>query len=132
MVKIIRKDFSVQDFENSVRHFLYADTKISLPQESLKTVEEHLLKAGPSLAKVFIPYFEKTDNTRYDDLVKKMESFVKKLLKYNADLQGEERKAFLLFWNEVAEAISTDYQTIQDSYLANSCKYFVGEIGKLS
>lgn len=94
-------------------------------------MQEHLVKAGPSFQKMFASYFAKEDNARYDDLTAKMVSFVKKLLKYNGDLQGEERKVFIMFWNEIAEIIKADYLQLNDQYLKNSCNYFVWEIGKL-
>jgi hypothetical protein len=130
--KIIKQDFSPDDFNRIVNEFLFSDTRISLPQESLVSVRDHLVKAGPSFQKVFQAYFEKSDNTRYDNLTRRMETFAKKLLKYNADLQGEERKTFILFWNELAQIIKSDYLAYQDNYLKNSCEYFIWEIGKLS
>lgn len=132
MAKIIRNDFTAEDFNKLVQEFLYSDSRVSLPKESLLALQEHLVKAGPSFQKMFAAYFAKQDNTRYDDLTTKMVSFVKKLLKYNADLQGEERKVFLLFWNEIAEIIKADYMQLNDQYLKNSCNYFVWEINKLT
>lgn len=131
MVKLIRSDFTQEDFNKIVQEFFYSDSRISLPKESLLTLQEHLVKAGPSFQKMFASYFAKQDNTRYDDLTAKMVSFVKKLMKYNADLQGEERKVFILFWNEIATIIKADYLQLNDQYLKNSCNYFVWEIGKL-
>lgn len=131
MAKIIRQDFSPEDFNKMVHEFLFSDPKVSLSKESLLKLQEHLIKAGPSFQKMFAAYFAKQDNTRYDDLTAKMVSFVKKLLKYNADLQGEERRVFILFWNEIAEIIKADYMQLNDQYLKNSCNYFVWEIGKM-
>ncbi|MBI2968915.1 MAG: hypothetical protein HYY40_14030 [Bacteroidetes bacterium] len=132
MAKIIRQDFTVEDFNKLVQEFLYTDIRVTLPKESLLSLQEHLVKAGPSFQKIFAAYFSRQDNTRYDDLTAKMVSFVKKLLKYNADLQGEERKVFILFWNEIAEMIKADCVLLQNNYLTNSCNYFVWEIGKLA
>lgn len=132
MRKIIKQDFSPDDFNQIVNEFLFSDTRVSLPQESLVSVRDHLVKAGPSFQKIFQAYFERADNARYDNLTRRMETFAKKLLKYNADLQGEERKAFILFWNELAQVIKSDYLTYQDNYLKNSCEYFIWEINKLS
>lgn len=132
MRKIIKQDFSPDDFNQIVNEFLFSDTRVSLPQESLVSVRDHLVKAGPSFQKIFQAYFERADNARYDNLTRRMESFAKKLLKYNTDLQGEERKTFILFWNELAQTIKSDYLTYQDNYLKNSCEYFIWEIGKLN
>lgn len=132
MAKIIKQDFSPDDFNQIVNEFLFSDTRVSLPQESLSVLKEHLIKAGPSFQKIFQAYFEREDNARYDNLTRRMETFAKKLLKYNTDLQGEERKVFILFWNELAQIIKSDYLTYQDNYLKNSCEYFIWEIGKLS
>lgn len=131
MAKIIRNDFTIEKFNKIAQEFLYSDTRVSLPKESLLSLQEHLIKAGPSFQKMFATYFAKQDNTRYDDLTTKMVSFVKKLLKYNADLQGEERKVFILFWNEIAEIIKVDCVFLREQYLTNSCNYFVWEIGKM-
>ena len=86
----------------------------------------------PSFQKMFHSYFEKEDNTRYDALTRRMESFAKKLIQYNEDLKGEERKVFILFWNEVAEMVKRDCMELQVQYLTNSCNYFIWEIGKLT
>jgi hypothetical protein len=131
MAKIIRSDFTTDDFNKIVQEFLYSDTRVSLPKESLLSLQEHLIKAGPSFQKMFASYFAKQDNSRYDDLTAKMVSFVKKLLKYNGDLQGEERKVFIMFWNEIADMIKADCVLLQQQYLTNSCNYFIWEIGKL-
>ena len=131
MAKIIRQDFTAEDFNIIVQEFLFADTKVDLSKESLLSLQEHLIKAGPSFQKMFASYFAKQDNARYDDLTAKMVSFSKKLIKYNTDLKGEERKVFILFWNEVAEIIKADYLQLNDQYLKNSCNYFVWEISKL-
>lgn len=131
MAKIIRRDFTADDFNKMTQEFLFSDPRISLPKESLHSLQEHLLKAGPTFKAIFAPYFEKTDNTRYDDLTRKMENFIKKILKYSAALQGEERKALILFWNEIADIITADCMQMQVQYLTNCCNYFVWEIGKL-
>jgi hypothetical protein len=131
MAKIIRRDFSPEYFNEMANEFLFSDTRVSLPEESLTSLKERLVKAGPSFQKVFQSYFEKKDNTRYDDLTRKMESFIKKIIKYNEDLKGEVREVFILFWNEVAETIKMDYLQLQDQYLTNSCNYFIYEISKL-
>ena len=132
MTKIIRKDFTIEDYKKVVQEFLFSDTRVSLSKESLLNLLEHLLKAGPSFQKVFIPYFEGIDNKRYDNLTSLMVSFSKRLMKYNGDLQGDERKVFILFWKEVGELIKADYLLLQDQYLKNSCNYFIYEINQLS
>ena len=132
MAKIIREDFTPEDFNQIVNEFLFSDSRVALPMESLTSLKEHLVKAAPSFQKVFHAYFESNDNTRYDALTRRMESFIKKILKYNEDLKGEERKIFILFWNEIAEIIHRDYITYQDQYLKNSCNYFIYEINKLA
>jgi len=132
MAKIIRQDFSTEDFNKMVHEFLFSDPKVSLSKESLLKLQEHLVKAGPAFKAIFTPYFEKTDNTRYDDLTRKMENFIKKIMKYSAALQGEERKALILFWNETADIITADCMQMQVQYLTNCCNYFIWEINKLS
>lgn len=132
MAKIIRENYTPEDFNRMVNEFLYSDSRVSLPVESLANVKEHLIKAGPSFHKMFHSYFEKEDNSRYDALTRRMESFVKKLIQYNSDLTGEERKVFILFWNDVAEMVNSDCLELQVQYLTNSCNYFIWEMGKLS
>ncbi|MCC7302797.1 MAG: hypothetical protein IT233_09155 [Bacteroidia bacterium] len=132
MAKIIREDFTPDDFKQIVEQFLFTDTQISMPLEKLNLMKERLLKAGPSFQKTFHAYFEFTDNTRYDRLCSREESFIKKLLKYNEDMSGEEKTMFNLFWKHIAEMIETDYMQMNDQYLKNSCRYFVWEISKFS
>lgn len=132
MAKIIRVDYTPADFNLMVNEFLYTDLRVSLPAESLANVKEHLIKAGPSFHRMFQSYFERTDNVRYDNLTRKMESFSKKLIQYNSDLQGEERKAFILFWKDISDKVEADYIELKDQYLKNSCNYFIWEINKLA
>jgi len=132
MAKIIREDFTTEVFNQMVNEFLYTDSRVSMPIESLNSVKEHLIKASSSFQKIFQAYFEGTGNTRFDTLTRRMESFIKKLVQYNSDLQGEERNTFILFWKDIAEKIESDYIQLQDQYLKNSCNYFIWEINKLS
>jgi len=132
MARIIRQDFNTNDFNKIVDGFLFGDAGISVPAGSVTSLREHLVQWGVPLQKVFQAYFEREDNVRYDNLTDKMEDFIKSLGKYSTDLKGEERKAFILFWNEVAEIIKADYLQLQVQYLANSCNYFIHEINKLS
>ena len=132
MAKIIREDFSSDNFKQLVEQFLFTDTRISLPFEKLSALKERLFKAGPSFQKTFHAYFEFEDNTRYDRLCSREESFIKKLQKYNEDMTDEERKVFNLFWKHIAEIIESDYLEWSDSYLKNSCNYFIHQISKLS
>ena len=87
---------------------------------------------GRSFSKVFQAYFERTDNARYDNLTQGMDDFADKLHEYISHVTGEEKKAFILFWNEIADSITHDYTQLQDQYLKNSCNYFISEISKLS
>lgn len=132
MTKIIREDFTVEDFNRIVEEFLYSDTRISLPKEQLNAMKERLFKAGPSFQKTFHSYFEFTDNTRYDYLTRREEALIQKLQKYNSDMEGEESRVFNLFWKEMAETIKADCTQLRDQYLKNSCNYFIWEISKLS
>lgn len=132
MANIIREDFTSDDFRKLVEEFLYTDTRISLPVEKLNALKERLLKAGSSFQKTFHAYFEFTDNTRYDRLCSREESFIKKLQKYNEDMMEDEKKVFNLFWKHIAEIIEADYLEWNDSYLKNSCNYFIHQVSKLS
>lgn len=132
MPKIIREDFSVEDFKQIAENFLYSDARISLPMEKLNAMKERLFKAAPSFQKTFHSYFEYDDNTRYDALCRREESFIKKLEKYNADLQGEEKKVFNLFWNDIAEMVKSDCTELQVQYLTNSCNYFIWKVSQLA
>lgn len=131
MAKIIREDFTPDDFKKIVEEFLFSDARISLPIEKLNALKERLLKAGPSFQKTFHAYFEFSDNTRYDRLCSREESFIKKLQKYNEDMAKDEMEVFNLFWRHIAEIIEADYFEWNDSYLKNSCNYFIHEISKL-
>jgi len=133
MAKIIREDFSVEDFNRIVEEFLFTDTRISLPIEQLNSLKERLFKAGASFQKTFHSYFEFSDNTRYEYLTRREEAFIQKLHKYNEDLKsGEEREVFNLFWKVIAEMIKADCVELKVQYLTNSCNYFIWEINKLS
>jgi hypothetical protein len=132
MAKIIRQDFTADDFKRIAEEFLFSDARVALPMEKLNAMKERLLKAGPSFQKTFHSYFEFTDNTRYDALCRKEESFIKKLQKYNEDLKGDEKKVFNLFWKHIAEMIESDHIELKDQYLKNSCNYFIYEINKLA
>lgn len=132
MAKIIREDFTAEDFNQIVNEFLYTDSRVSMPIKSLNSVKEHLIKASLSFQKIFQAYFEGTSNAKFDTLTRRMESFIKKLVQYNSDLKGEERKTFILFWKDISEKIELDYTQLQDQYLKNSCNYFIWEINKLS
>jgi hypothetical protein len=132
MPRIIRQDFSPADFNKILDEFLFQGAGIAVPAESITSFREYLVKWGVSLQKVFEAYFEREDNARYDNLTDRMKGFIQDISKYNVDLKGEERKAFLLFWNEIAEIIKADYLQLQVQYLANSCNYFIFEINKLS
>lgn len=132
MAKIIRENFTVEDFKQMVDEFLFTDTRVSLPVEKLNALKERLLKAGPSFQKTFHAYFEFEDNTRYDRLCSREESFVKKLQKYNADMTEEERKMFNLFWKHIAGKIESDYLEWNDNYLRNSCNFFIWKIDNLA
>lgn len=130
MAKIIRDNFSAEDFRQLVEEFLFTDTRISLPVEKLNAMKDRLLKAGSSFQKTFHAYFEFTDNTRYDRLCSREESFIKKLHKYNEDMKKDERKFFNLFWKHIAELIEADCMELKVQYLTNSCNYFVWEVSK--
>jgi hypothetical protein len=132
MVKIIKQDFSSDDFNKIVDGFLFHDTKISIPPESVTSLREHLVKWGTPLQKTFQAYFERTDNVRYDNLTERMETLSKKISTYNDGLQGMERKAFILFWKEIADIITNDYTQLQNQYLKNCCRFFIFEIKKLA
>lgn len=132
MPKIIREDFSVEDFKLMAEEFLFSDTRVSLPLEKLNAMKERLFKAAPSFQKTFHSYFEYDDNTRYDALCRREESFIKKLEKYNADLQGDERKVFNLFWNDIAEMVKSDCVELQVQYLTNSCNFFIWKVSQLA
>jgi hypothetical protein len=132
MPKIIRKDFTVEDFNRIVEEFLYSDTRISLRIEQLNGLKDRLFKAGPSFQKTFHSYFEFEDNTRYDYLTRREEAFIEKLHKYNADMNEGEKQVFALFWKEVAEIIREDCAELEVQYLTNSCNYFIWEINKLT
>ena len=132
MVKIIVQGFNSNDFNKIVDWFLFGDAGISIPATSVAPLRQHLVKWGAPLQKVFQTYFERTDNVRYDNLTQEMENLTKKLSKYNDGLQGIERKAFILFWNEIADSITSDYTQLQNQYLKNCCRYFIFEIKKLS
>ena len=132
MPKIIRENFTADDFKIIVEQFLFTDTRISLPIENLNALKERLLKAGLSFQKTFHAYFEFTDNTRYDRLCSREESFIKKLQKYNEDMTKDERSVFNLFWKHIADMIEADCTKANDQYLKNSCNYFIWEIGKLN
>ena len=132
MTKIIRENFTFEDFKQLVEEFLFTNTKIFLPVEKLNAMKERLLKAGPSFQKTFHAYFEFDDNTRYDRLCSREESFIKKLHKYNEDMKEDERKVFNLFWKCIADIVEADYMEWNDQYLKNSCNYFTWEIGKLN
>jgi hypothetical protein len=128
MVKIIKQDFSPKDFNKIVDEFLFHDAKISIPAESVTSLRGHLVKWGAPLQKTFQAYFERTDNVRYDNLTQEMEILIKKLIIYNDALQGMERKAFVLFWNEIADIITSDYTQLRSQYLKNCCRYFIFEL----
>lgn len=128
MAEIIRQDFTVEDFNKMVQEFLFSDTRVSLPMQSLTSLKELLIKTSPAFQKMFQSYFAKKDNRRYDDLTSRMVAFIKKIVKYNAELNDEERRVFTLFWLDVAETIESDYLRLHDQYLANCCNYFIYEI----
>jgi|SRR6185437_4933346 len=132
MVKIIKQEFSQGDFNKIVDGFLFHDTKISIPAESVTAMREHLIKWGAPLQKTLQAYFERADNVRYDNLTQRMENLAEKISKYNEGLQGMERKAFVLFWKEIADIITDDYTQLQNQYLKNCCRYFIFEVKKLS
>ncbi len=132
MLKIIVQGFNSNDFNKIVDGFLFGDAGISVPADSVASLRQHLVKWGVPLQKAFQAYFERTDNVRYDNLTEEMENFTKKLSKYNEGLQGVERKAFIMFWNEIADIITSDYTQLQNQYLKNCCRYFIFEIKKLS
>ena len=128
MIKIIIQDFSPSDFNKIVDEFLFHDAKISILAESVTSLRGHLVKWGVPLQKAFQAYFERTDNVRYDNLTQEMENLAKDLSKYNDGLQGMERKTFVLFWNEIADIITSDYTQLQNQYLKNCCRYFIFEL----
>ena len=132
MPKIIRENFTLDDFKIIVEEFLFTDTRISLPIEKLNAMKERLFKAGPSFQKTFHAYFEFEDNTRYDRLCSREESFIKKLQKYNEDMTDEERKAFNQFWKHIADFIEADYLEWSDNYLKNSCNFFIWKVSQLA
>ena len=133
MAKIIREDFSIEDFNHIVEEFLFTDTRVSLPIEQLNALKERLFKASSSFQKTFHAYFEFNDNTRYEYLTRREEAFIQKLQKYNEDLKnGTEREVFILFWKVVSEMIKVDCVELKVQYLTNSCNYFIWEIGKLT
>ncbi len=131
MIKIILQDFTPKNFNKIVDEFLFHDLNISIPAESVTSLREHLVKWGEPVQKVFQAYFERTDNVRYDNLTEEMKNITKKLSKYNEGLQGIERKAFVLFWKEIADIITSDYNQLQNQYLKNCCRYFIFEMQKL-
>jgi len=126
MAKIILQDLSPKDFDRLVDEFL------SVHGEALPAMREHLSRWGKPFREMIQAYFERTDNMRYDNLTKRMEFLATNLRSYTAELKGQEKKVFLLFWNKIAEIIKTDYIQLQDQYLKNSCNYFISEINKLS
>lgn len=132
MAKILRENFTQEEFKQLVEEFLYTDTRVSMPVEKLNSMKERLFKAAPSVQKTFHAYFEFQNNTRYDRLCSREESLVKKLLKYNEDMTREERIIFNLFWNHIAEIIESDYKEWNDNYLRNTCNYFIFEVSKFS
>lgn len=131
MAKIIRENFTAEDFKKIAEEFLFTDTRVSSSVEKLNAMKERLLKAAPSFQKTFHAYFEFADNTRYDRLCSREESFIKKLHQYNEDMKNDERKVFNLFWKHIAEMIEADCMELQVQYLTNSCNYFIWEISKL-
>ncbi len=131
MAKIIRENFTLDEYMQMVNEFLYADSRVSLPIESLAKVKDRLRKAATSFRKLFTCYFEPIGNHRFDKLVRRMESLAKRLNKFNADLSKRERKVFILFWKDMAALIEADYNRIGDQYLKNTCNYFIWEISKL-
>lgn len=132
MAKIIRENFTAEDFQKIIEEFLYTDTRVSLPVEKLRAMKERLLKAAPSFQKTFHAYFEFSDNTRYDRLCSREESLVKKLLKYNSDIMNDERDVFNLFWKQIGEILEADYLEWNDNYLKYTCNYFIHEVSKFS
>jgi hypothetical protein len=132
MAKIILQDFSPKDFDKLVDEFLFSDGRVTIPAEALPPMREHLVKWGTPFQEMIQAYFERTDNVRYDNLTKRMENFAAKLQNHSVYLRGEEKKSFLLFWNEIADILRMDYMQLQDQYLENSCNYFIHEINKLS
>ena len=132
MAKIIRADFAREDYIKMINEFLFSDSRISLPIEKLKAMKDRLLKAGSSFHKTFHAYFEFTDNKRYDRLCSREETLVKRIQRCNADLKGQEKKIFILFWQDIADIIEADYIELNVQYLKNSCRYFTYKIRELA
>jgi hypothetical protein len=132
MPKIIFLEFNNKDFIQLVDAFLFLDDKNLHHTGSLITLREHLVQWGEPFQKVIQAYFERKDNVRYDNMIVRMDEFANKLQEYIAHVTGEEKKAFILFWNGIADYLTGDYTQLQDQYLKNNCKYFISEIAKLS
>jgi hypothetical protein len=131
MAKIITDSFTKEKFNEMVLEFLFSDARISLPDSSLHKLREHLFKTADVFTDVFNPYFEKEGNKRYDRMIKKMELFLRKMKRDCSRFESEEKKALLLFWNEITDIIQADYLLLHDQYLANSCNYLIYEIKNL-
>lgn len=132
MTKIIRQDFSLAQFNRIVEEFIYSDVRITIPYEDLPKLKGYITKMGPKFQKIFQAYFARQDNKRYDNLVRFMAAFLKEIAHCPDELQGNLRKGYFIFWNEIGDIIRKDYEEIMDSYLANSCNYFIHEIEQLS
>ena len=132
MPKILLSDFSTKDFAQIVDSFLFMDKIVSLPAGSLVPLREHLVKWDKQFKKVFQAYFEGKGNARYETLTQKMEDFTNQILEYGTKLHGQEKKSFFLFWSEMGDIIDSDTAKLQDTYLKNSCNYFIWELTKLS
>jgi len=109
----------------------FAD-KISLSENKRKSFVKWNQSLEAKLQILFIPYFTRKDNTRYDYLVENMTQFGYALKRKYKTLSGAEKNLQKKYWRFIAEKVKSEALKLNDSYLRNSVNYFEWRVKQIT
>ncbi|MBI4929904.1 MAG: hypothetical protein HY841_04015 [Bacteroidetes bacterium] len=101
----------------------FAD-KISLSENKRTSFVKWNQSLEAKLQTMFVPYFTRKDNTRYDYLVENMTQFGYALKRKYKTLSTPEKNLQKKYWRFIAEKVKNEALELKDSYLRNSVNYF--------
>lgn len=125
MKSIIRTPLTPGDLNNIALDFLRSHS--GLKESKQETFFKRTKSLDEKLACMFIPYFERKDNSRYDYLVENMTVFCRALKQKLKNIHSkEECEIQKEYWRFIAEKIKEEAQLgfPSDNYLRNSVNYF--------